>query len=429
MKMQTKKLTMTLSLLALVACSKSFETNEVDTQIDKTAAANAEAKNYAAWESSASNPEKVIAEISRKILAKELTSEQVCASFEKRSVIDLTMYENQIRQKETEFIFAPCKSSLIKKLDEHWREEQKKLGIPSTKSAANLDALSKGISDENGITTDTQVTQTNQPQVRRFDKVVYVERDVSQGYFAVTGDLPAGQVALTFDDGPSGLYTKDVLQALENANVKATWFAMGKSVRQYPDALKAVARAGHSIGSHTDDHLCQSDTNLCQANNGGKRNKVTKVVTGGIRLSVAQAIKDIASGHQAIKNVLGWVYPFFRFPYGESSPALKEFLQKSGTGEFYWSIDSNDWRAWEDTKKTNPWTTEEMVNSVIAQAKAKKRGIVLNHDIQKKTAIGLPAILNRLYDEGFQPVVFIPKDKNSIKESGLLRDAAAILQQ
>src|SRR3989338_5920180 len=60
---------------------------------------------------------------------------------------------------------------------------------------------------------------------------------------------------LTFDDGPSPGITDWVLDTLARYNAKATFFAIGDKVRQFPETLLKVKSAGHRIGNHTFNHL------------------------------------------------------------------------------------------------------------------------------------------------------------------------------
>ena len=62
-------------------------------------------------------------------------------------------------------------------------------------------------------------------------------------------------VALTFDDGPSPLYTPRILQLLEAYDVPATFFMVGAHVEEYPDIAAAVVAAGHEVGNHTYTHI------------------------------------------------------------------------------------------------------------------------------------------------------------------------------
>src|SRR5262249_52162969 len=62
------------------------------------------------------------------------------------------------------------------------------------------------------------------------------------------------QIALTYDDGPNDPYTMQLLDVLARHDVRATFFMIGKFVRQKPDITRAVAQAGHVIGNHTFTH-------------------------------------------------------------------------------------------------------------------------------------------------------------------------------
>ncbi len=69
--------------------------------------------------------------------------------------------------------------------------------------------------------------------------------------------MPAGErrVYLTFDDGPIPEMTPWVLDALDAAGVKATFFMVGDNVRRHPELLEEVRRRGHAVGNHTMHHL------------------------------------------------------------------------------------------------------------------------------------------------------------------------------
>src|SRR6202795_58984 len=62
------------------------------------------------------------------------------------------------------------------------------------------------------------------------------------------------QLALTFDDGPNDPHTLRLLEVLAKHGVKATFFMIGRFVRERPEIARAVAQAGHVIGNHTDTH-------------------------------------------------------------------------------------------------------------------------------------------------------------------------------
>jgi peptidoglycan/xylan/chitin deacetylase (PgdA/CDA1 family) len=61
-------------------------------------------------------------------------------------------------------------------------------------------------------------------------------------------------VALTFDDGPHPAHTPGVLAVLDEHQVKATFFMMGRNVERYPAVARDVRRRGHEIGNHSYSH-------------------------------------------------------------------------------------------------------------------------------------------------------------------------------
>ncbi len=63
-----------------------------------------------------------------------------------------------------------------------------------------------------------------------------------------------GTVALTFDDGPSPVYTPQILDILKKNNIKATFFVMGPLARKYPNLIKRMAAEGHAVGVHAMTH-------------------------------------------------------------------------------------------------------------------------------------------------------------------------------
>ncbi|MCE4044601.1 polysaccharide deacetylase family protein [Lysinibacillus fusiformis] len=60
-------------------------------------------------------------------------------------------------------------------------------------------------------------------------------------------------VALTFDDGPTK-NTDAILSLLDDYQVKATFFLIGKDIEGQPEEARKIAEAGHQIGNHTYSH-------------------------------------------------------------------------------------------------------------------------------------------------------------------------------
>lgn len=347
-------------------CGKPFTT-----QLKKSVQINQEAKNLAEWDSSEFNPEVLFNEWQKK----PEKGSKLCESLLSLDGQSLSLFENEIHKNENQKLLLKCKPALLQKLDRYFAEERKKLSVP-------FDAL------------NPQPTQNKFKFPRNIQK-----RDYSKGYLAINGDVAPKEVVLTFDDGPSPEYTKAVLQALSEVDAKAHFFELGKNVRVHGEITKLVAKEGHMIGSHTVTHSCIGNLKECGHANGGRQ------------FTFEEATNEIKGGHQAIYDVLGWIDPMFRFPYGAATPELRAFLNQAGVAEFNWSIDSEDWKA---------QTNEVLLQNILVKLEARGRGLILLHDIQRKTAEILPQLLNELYTRGYSIVQLQPMDPTARYNSKLV---------
>ena len=187
------------------------------------------------------------------------------------------------------------------------------------------------------------------------------------------------EVVLTFDDGPWQGHTQMVLKALADECTTGIFFAIGKHATYYPDVLKLVAAAGHTIGTHTWSH-----TNL---------NKKT--------MSEQQQKDEIEKGVSAVAWALGAPpAPFFRFPELQHPPGMVTYLGDRNVAIFACDLDSFDFRAQKP---------EQIVDRVMSSLAKQGKGIILMHDFQKHTGEALPTLLARLKAEGFKVVAMKAK--------------------
>ena len=129
------------------------------------------------------------------------------------------------------------------------------------------------------------------------------------------------QMALTFDDGPNDPHTLHLLDVLAKHNAKATFFLIGKYVRQRPDIVRAIAAAGHEIGNHTDSH-----PNL-------------------ILVSAARLRQELADCNKALEDALGTKVTVFRPPFGGRRPNVLRTARALGLSPVMWSVTGYDWSA------------------------------------------------------------------------------------
>jgi peptidoglycan/xylan/chitin deacetylase (PgdA/CDA1 family) len=189
------------------------------------------------------------------------------------------------------------------------------------------------------------------------------------------------EVVLTFDDGPWLGHTPAVLKALADQCVRATFFPIGKHSTYYPEILKQVIAAGHTVGSHTWSHA----------------DLIAVMKKGGFDATR----EEIEKGMSAVRLMAGTpIAPFFRFPDLRHPPEMLTYLGERNVAIFSTDIDSWDFKI----KKP-----EELVKSVMAKVQKAGKGIILMHDFQKVESIALPQILGQLKANGFKVVHMVPK--------------------
>ena len=180
------------------------------------------------------------------------------------------------------------------------------------------------------------------------------------------------EVVLTFDDGPWPT-TPAVLKALADQCTKAMFFPIGKHAGYYPNIIRQVVEAGHTVGSHTWSHKDLS------------------------RLTADEAKDEIEKGIAAVSIALGNqpVAPFFRFPALRHPPEMVKYLGERNVGIFSTDMDSFDF------KMRKP---EQVVKSVMAKLEKHGKGIILMHDFQQATAHAVPELLAKLKAGGYKVV-------------------------
>jgi peptidoglycan/xylan/chitin deacetylase (PgdA/CDA1 family) len=184
-------------------------------------------------------------------------------------------------------------------------------------------------------------------------------------------------VALTFDGGSSDAGVASVLSTLAAANVRATVFLTGDFARRYPTQVRRIAAAGHLIANHSDRHTAYPDLTDAQ-----------------IRADLAHARDAIAAAGGGPAN------RYFRFPFGDRTPADIRVVNLAGYVCVRWTVDTLGW------KGTPGGMSAALVrNRVLAQAQPGL--IVLMHlganpeDGTTLDADALAGVITGLKDRGY----------------------------
>jgi peptidoglycan/xylan/chitin deacetylase (PgdA/CDA1 family) len=235
-----------------------------------------------------------------------------------------------------------------------------------------------------GGTAFAQGTQGACPDPNTLGVARTVEIDTTGGpgfgfeHYKAYDFLRLREVVLTFDDGPQVNYTHAVLDALAAQCTKATFFSIGKMAAGLPEIIRDVARAGHTVGTHTWSHADLS------------------------KLQDEEAWKgEIEKGASAVRRAIGApIAPFFRYPVLKDSKETLAHLASRNIGVFSADLDTFDF------KFRNP---DQFVKQAIERLDRKGKGIILMHDVQPVTAKALPRLLAELKAKGYRIVHMKPK--------------------
>jgi len=144
-----------------------------------------------------------------------------------------------------------------------------------------------------------------------------------QWYGRTFTGLPRGteKLALTYDDGPNDPYTLHLLELLAAHNVKATFFLIGRYVRQRPDIVREIVQAGHIVGNHTFTHPLL------------------------IFQSPSEIKKQLEDCGHALTEAIGSHSGLFRPPFGGRRPAVLRIARQLGLTPVMWNVTGYDWNA------------------------------------------------------------------------------------
>jgi len=145
-----------------------------------------------------------------------------------------------------------------------------------------------------------------------------VERFVRRGALS-QGSSVRAEVALTFDDGPHPDWTPKVLDALDRAAMKATFFVVGRRVAAHRDVVVETRRRGHEIGMHLYSH------------------------ERGVALDDARFRDEVLRSANELEALLGERVRWLRFPYGERGRQDPRAIQRThGLRTAHWTYSAHD---------------------------------------------------------------------------------------
>lgn len=182
-------------------------------------------------------------------------------------------------------------------------------------------------------------------------------------------------VALTFDDGPNPNATPEILDALAERGIKATFFVLGRHAERWPDLVRRAADDGHAIGNHGYYHR-------------------------KLHFKSPRYVRDdLTRGTRAIEQAAGVHPALFRAPHGFRSPWVTAIARSLGQRTVGWSL--------------GVWDTDRPGVDAIVQRTvqgAQPGSILLLHDgdgydpagDRMQTARAVPLIVDRMLEQGYR---------------------------
>lgn len=197
--------------------------------------------------------------------------------------------------------------------------------------------------------------------------------------YCVETDKP--MIALSFDAAWGNEDTRKILEILKKHQVHVTFFMTGGWVDSYPEDVKAIRKAGHDLGNHSEHHKNMS------------------------QLSEREIRSELLTVHEKVKKLTGYEMFLFRPPYGDYDNEVIQTASACGYYSIQWSIDSLDWKN---------YGVEDILERVCGNQQLENGAIILCHNGAKYTADALDAMLTALKDKGYQVV---PISKLIFKEN------------
>lgn len=196
------------------------------------------------------------------------------------------------------------------------------------------------------------------------------------------------KIAISFDAAWGYDDTEKLISILKEYNVPATFFVVGSWVDKYPQSVKQLSEAGHSIQNHSDTHPYMT------------------------KISTEQIINELKTCNEKIAKITGKTPSLHRFPYGDYNNKTVSAVESIDMFPIQWDVDSKDWM--------ESATVDTIINNVLS--KVKNGSIVLFHNDAKYTPDALPTILERLISSGYTFVFIedlIYKDNYTIDHTGM----------
>ena len=177
-------------------------------------------------------------------------------------------------------------------------------------------------------------------------------------------------VSISFDAAWGNEDTQQLIDIMDQYQVKATFFVVGDWAEKYPESVKALHDAGHEVMNHSNTHAHYP------------------------QLSPDEIVADLNACNDKVEQITGVRPTLVRLPYGDYDDHSINAVRSIGMEPIQWDVDSLDWK-----DLSAPEITQRVTSKV------QPGSIVLFHNAALHTPEALPSILETLIQEGY---TFVP---------------------
>ncbi|KAA0678855.1 polysaccharide deacetylase family protein [Roseomonas genomospecies 6] len=170
--------------------------------------------------------------------------------------------------------------------------------------------------------------------------------------------------ALTFDDGPHRVVTRQILEVLNREKIPATYFPVASVAENQGEVIRDFIAAGHEIGNHS---LTHADLRALDADS--QRH-------------------EIAEANRILRG-FGADPVLFRPPYGRYTPELLSIAREERMSPVLWTVDTRDWQVRDPDRIVQHVKTEAGTGSVL-----------LLHSTYPSTLNALPRVIAAMRAKG-----------------------------
>jgi peptidoglycan/xylan/chitin deacetylase (PgdA/CDA1 family) len=212
------------------------------------------------------------------------------------------------------------------------------------------------------------------------------------------GSIDRKRIAITFDAGSDDSNTLEILQILNDNQLKCTMFLTGKFMQKHPVLVKRMIEDGHEIGNHTYDHPHLTSFELDYEHN---------LLPGVSRGFIHQQLLETDSIFYSITRE--HLQPFWRAPFGEYNDKILTWAAEAGYLHIYWtgSFDTHDWVTDESSKLFR--TPDDIYDRILAmeeEQNAGLNGVIMlmhlgSHRTENHVYEVLPRLIQTIREKGY----------------------------